>query len=441
MPKNLLLIHLESVSQMAFWQYSAEMPTLFELMRNSAAFSRFYSASTSSVMSMSDLLHGDSAEMDHLAVFPKNKGSLAGASSNLIQILIDNGYAVHGVQYGSFCLGDAPNNFWGVWPEAGGQFRQQSDREEMHREIRNFLGKSKSAGQPFVLYFWNMNTHLRDDDPLEPPDQAYHERFRSGYRLLDLSVKRLFGDLGDLDLFDDTLVVAFGDHGDDLFRHGLYRGRSHIIDPYANVCWCPLFIHDKSVEICISQQLVSMVDIKPTLLHMLLPGRQPEPLSTAFSGMNILASERTAAFTQSMFALQVERSDPARAITKSYAVTDGDFRLMVSSPVNLDDQGGVEFFFEQWDYGNTRNLLDFCRLDPQGKITGFGHPDAVHPHFVLTFTRKHVDIMAKTYEKLRQLLYSFIKLKEEQALKRFKDERKELFPDELFTRKRVRKAW
>lgn len=441
MPKNLLLIHLESVSQMAFWQYSAEMPTLFDLMGKSAAFSRFYAASTSSVMSMSDLLHGDSSEMDHLAVFPKDKGFLAGLSSNLFLILAENDYATYGVQYGSFCLGDAPNNFWGVWPEACGQFRQQKDREEMHGGIRDFLETSKAAGKPFALYFWNMNTHLRDDDPLEPPNQAYHERFQSGYRLLDLSVKRLFEDLGALGLLDDTLIIAFGDHGDDLFRHGLYRGRSHIIDPYANVCWCPLFIHDRNVEICISQKLMSMVDVKPTLLHMLLPERPPEPPTTPFSGINVLAADRSAAFSQSMFALQTERSDPARAITKSYAVTDGDFRLMASSPVNLDDSGGLEFFFEQWDYGNTRNLLDFCRLDSQGRITAFGHPDAVHPHFFLTFTQKHVDIMAKTYEKLRDLLHSFIKLKEAEALKRFAGGKKELFPEELLTRKRKRKAW
>ena len=439
MAKNIILIHLESVSQMAFWQYSAEMPALFELMRNSASFSRFYAASTSSVMSMSDLLHGDSSEMDHLPVFPKDRNSLLGKSSNLFGTLHERGYATHGVQYGSFCLGDAPNNFWGVWPEACGQFRWHNDRETMHREVKDFMEGAKQAKQPFALYFWNMNTHLRDDDPLEPPNQAYHERFQSGYRLLDASVKRLLEDVDGLGLFDDTLIVAFGDHGDDLFRHGLYRGRSHIIDPYSTVCGCPLFIRHRSVEVGIPQKLISIVDLKPTLLHMLFPEHPAEPPATSFSGVDILTADRTAAFSQSMFALQLERSDPARAITKSYAVTDGDFRLMVSSPTGVGDSGGLEFFLEQWDYGDTRNLLDFCKLDATGRITAFGDPDAVHPHFFLTFTPKHVNNMVESYGKLRELLYSFIKLKESEALKHSRDGRKELFPDELFTRKRVRK--
>jgi hypothetical protein len=343
------------------------------------------------------------------------------------------------LQYGSFCLGDAPNNFLGVWPDACGQFRWYNGREEMHRETRDFLEKAKAAGQPFVLYFWNMNTHLRDRDPLRGEgDLSYHERFQIGYRLLDLSIKRLLDDLANLGLLADSLIVAFGDHGDDLWRHGLYRGRSHTIDPYANVGWCPLFIYNNGLDVCIAPQLVSMIDLKPTLLHMLLPERSPDPPASPFSGIDILAVSRKIAFTQSMFALQLERSDPAKTITKSYAVTDGDLRVMASTGTDLDDTGGMEFYLEQWDYGNTRNLLDFCRLDARGNITGFGSPETVHPHFFMTMSPKNVKNLVEAYGKLRGLLYTFIKQKEAEALKHFTGERKHLFPDEIFARKRKR---
>lgn len=408
-PRNLLLIHLESLAQTTFWQYAAEMPTLFDLMQNSLSFSRFYTASTSSVMSMSDLLHGDSSEMDHLTVFPKRKGLLLGKSGNLFQILRDSGYATHGVQYGSFCLGDAPNGFWSVWPDACGPFRQPPNREEMHRGIRDFLEKSRSSGQPFGLYFWNMNTHLRDDDPAEPAVQAYHERFQSGYRLLDLSVERLLDDLRALDLLDDTLILAVGDHGDDLFRHGLYCGRSHIIDPYATTCWCPMFIAGKEIPPDLSPRLTSMVDVKPTLLRLLFPERPPKAPASPFSGTDIFTTGRDLAFTQSMFALQRERSDPAKVITKSYAVTDGVFRLMVSSPAMPEDSGGLELFCEQEDYGDTRNLL----------ANGLPTP------------------LKEKCESLKTALHSFIRLKEETALKYAAGEGGELFPEELFARTRV----
>lgn len=427
--KNLLLIHLESLSQMAFWQYAPEMPVLFRLMQKSLSFSRFYAASTSSVMSMSDLLHGDSSELDHLAVFPRSRGLLRGKAANLMRVLHDAGYASYGVQYGSFCLGDAPNSFWGVWPEICGSFRQPPNREEMHRELRDFLEKTRAAGQPFALYFWNMNTHLRDDDPLEPPAQAYHERFQSGSRLLDRSVKRLLEELENLDLLKDTLILAVGDHGDDLFRHGLYRGRSHIIDPYATVCWCPAFLHGGGIKPGLSRRLVSMVDWQPTLLRILFPERPPERLATPFSGGDIFTTKRSLAFSQSMFALQLERSDPGKAISKSYAVTDGDYRLMVSSPVLPEDSGGLEFFAEQCDYDNSRNLLDHCRLDAEGSIAAF------EPEFLADPDRSAR--LRQIYLGLKEALRSFIRQKESVALEHGAGEGGQLFTEELFRRNRV----
>lgn len=438
MPKNLVLIHLESLSQMAFWQYSAELGTLFSLMQRSAAFTNFQAASTSSVMSLSDLLHGDSSELDHLSVYPKDRISLRGASSNLFRILLDNGYRTHGIQYGSFCLGDAPNNFWGIWPDACGQFHWHNQREDMHRDARDFMEKAQAANEPFALYFWNMNTHLRDEDPLKDRSAAYHERFRAGCRLLDMSVARLLEDMSTLGVLQDTIIVVFGDHGDDLWRHGIYRGRSHIIDPYANVCWCPLFIYNNGYDICISQQIVSMIDLKPTLLAILLPRRPADPPATPFSGINILAEQRKVAFAQSMFALQLERSDPGKAITKSYSVTDGDYRLVASTGIDVEDSGGMELFLEQWDYGDTRNLLDFCRLDDHGGILHFGTPEAVHPHFFMTFTPKNIDHLQRGFESLRELLYSFIKQKEANAMTRVGDGRYHLFPDDVFRRRRRR---
>lgn len=438
MRKNVLLLHLESISQMAFWQYSAEMPTLFDLMQHSLSFSNFYTASTSSVMSMSDMLHGDSSEMDHLPVFPKNSNSLLGKSKNLFKLLLDNGYATQGVQYGSFCLGDAPNNFWGIWPKECGQFRWYNNRDKMHRETLDFVKESKNSNKPFALYFWNMNTHLSDNDPLEKPEQAYHERFQSGYRLLDESVTLLLNGLEQLDILKDTIIVGFGDHGDDIWQHGIYRGRSHIIDPYSNLCWCPFFIYDNGSGVDVTSRVVSILDIKPTLLHMLLPDLPPEESASPFSGVNIRTAERNIAFTQSIFALQIERSDPAHAITKSYAVTNGDFRLIVSSSTDLGDSGGLEFFWEQWDYANTRNLLDFFGLDDTGAITSFNNPEAVHPHFIYTFTERAVRNLAETYTELRDILYAYVTTKETEALKHLAGDKYALFPKEYFRKARKR---
>ena len=93
-------------------------------------------------------------------------------------------------------------------------------------------------------------------------------------------------------------------------------------------------------------------------------------------------------------------------------------------------------FLEQWDYGGTRNMLDFCRLDASGAITGFGSPDAVHPHFFMTMTKKNVDLLIQSHALLRELLRVYVRKKEEAAPAGSAGEQKHLFPEEMFRRAR-----
>lgn len=441
MSKNLVVLHLESVSQSSLWQFMEELQTLWKLSTRSAFFRRFYTASTSSVMSMCDIMHGDSAELDHNARFPRDKKSLAGRSSNLFRTLLHRGYMTKGVQYGSFCVGDAPNNFWGVWPDECGAFEWHDQFTVLHDEARDFMTRAKEKGNPFALYFWSMATHVRSD--LEgAAEMSFHERFRHGYRLLDKSVKRLLDDMAELGVLEDTLILVYGDHGDDFWRHGFNKGRTHVIEPYSNLCWTPLFIFNNDNDIGIYDSVASSTDIKATVLHMLFPDSLPEERATPFAGIDIIRESRQLAFSQSIFALQMEYSDPAKAVTKSYAVTDGELRLMVSSGGgDIENHGGMELFIEQWDYGNTRNMLDFFTLDGAGNIVSFDCADMVHPHFRLSFTKERVTSLVQAYIVLRQSLMNFIQLKESEALKQLSaEEENQLFPMDAFTGRR-RKQW
>jgi hypothetical protein len=432
MNKNLIILHLESISQSSFWQFAAELPVLWALSGNSANFRRFYTASTSSVMTMCDMMHGDSAELDHNPVFPKGKNCLAGRSSNLFHVLNECGYITKGIQYGSFCLGDAPNNFWGIWPDSCGQFTWCDKIEAFHSESRQFMFEAKTRGQPFALYHWNMATHIRNDSECGGGELGFIERYRRNFHLLDASVKQLMQDLVELELIENTLIVAYGDHGDDYWRHGLAMGRTHVIEPYSSLCWTPLFIFNNGYDKGIFDSLASSVDIKATVLHMLFPDLPTGDRTSPFAGLDLLSQGREVAFSQSIFALQLEHSDPAKAISKSYAVTDGDLRLMVSSGGNKPEEGGMELFFEQWDFGNTRNLLDFFELDKNGNIMAFNPLDAVHPHFTMSFTPPRITSMVQSYSTLRQVLANFIDSKEKAALEYFQGSNKQLFPMEMF---------
>lgn len=429
--QNLLVIYLENVSQMAFWQYSSQMPTLFALMQRSTQFSQFFTTNIDPVLSLSDLLHGTAEELDHVEHWPAQTYTLAGRASNMFAILHANGYATRGIVYGAQSPGNHQTGFEGIWPAKSGAFVHHTDREAMHQDAKDVFA-SAATGKPFALCFWNRNTNPEDIDPLvDRKSLPYHEYFQSGYELLDQSVKRLLADLEAAGQLQRTLIVVVGGNGADLWRHGMYGGQVNG-DPYANVCWTPYFMYNNDNDICIAQKLVSITDIKPTVLYMLL-GREADPKVTPWTGINIIKDARPVAYTQILPSLADGRH--------SYAITNGDFRLMVSAPAGgKNDNGGVEFFLDQWDYGNTRNLLDFCQLDEHGNITAFGHPDAVHPHFRMTFNPKQTYNLVEAYGRLRMQLLTYIREKETLAQKTMHKEAKQVFDLRLLTwsRNRIR---
>src|SRR5678815_896480 len=49
-------------------------------------------------------------------------------------------------------------------------------------------------------------------------------------------------------LLDDTLVVLYGDHGDDCWTHGYKGGMIHGTEPYTEIIATPFAIRDSSLE-------------------------------------------------------------------------------------------------------------------------------------------------------------------------------------------------
>ncbi len=435
MPANLVLIPLEGVSQTLFWQYREAMPILWELSTRSAMFSRFYAASTSAFQSFCDVAFGDSTELDHNPRFPDRPGCLAGQSTNLFAILREKGYAALGVQHGSAETDYAANNFWGAWPDSCGRFRRHGDYDSFFAESESFLDRAKADGTPFVLYYSDRAARSDDASPEKDETPLYHERFAKGFSLLDRSVGRLMNKLASLNLVADTIVVAYGPYGMDPWKHGVYRGRTMGIDPYADLCWTPMFIFNNNADICVAGQLISAIDLKPTLLHMLFPREEQPGARNILAGVDILRFRRQTALTQSMFALERENEGPSLGMAKSYAATDGEQRLIVTSTGGVPGDGGMELFFDARDPGNTRNFLDFFILNDDGYMTTFGKKDIVHVHFTQSFKPNLVMSIVDSYNQMRGQLYEFVRFKERGALARAGAGGAQ-FPDDAFKRKR-----
>jgi arylsulfatase A-like enzyme/multidrug efflux pump subunit AcrA (membrane-fusion protein) len=84
---------------------------------------------------------------------------------------------------------------------------------------------------------------------------------------LDFEIGRLFNHLGELGLLDDTMVVLFGDHGENMTEHDAWFDHAGLYDSVVHVpliLWAP-----GRVPVVDSPAMVTLVDVLPTVLEIL----------------------------------------------------------------------------------------------------------------------------------------------------------------------------
>lgn len=442
MQKNLLILHLESISRANLWQFRNELGTVWRLMSRSSQYTRFYTSSCSTQMTHIDFMEGDASSFDHCGHY---KGSFA---KRLVSPGIAGAIVAAGWRWGHF----ASSPFQQSILRRTGELVYVNNPaipllvDSLLREFRN----SVRDRRPMAAYFWDDTSHLAFNCPPKANAASVQERLAISYRMVDAAINRILTGLMELGLWENTVIVAFGDHGDEPWSHGLNKGYSHSISPYASTCWTPMFIFDHGEKAGTTDQLASTVDLKETVVRYMLRDADMPPAVEAilnpatrrsrYSGIDLFSEKRDFAFSQNLFALQLEHDDPEKGMEKGYAVTDGTYRLVVSSGGGRQGAGGLEFFYDQMDPTNSRNLLDFFNLDENGDITGFASPpDAVGKHFLYSFRPAQVESLQNVFRTLKKELRDFVETKEENALP-LNDGDRSLFPKEAFARavKRLR---
>lgn len=442
MSMNLVVLPIEGVSQTLLWQYREHMPILWQMALKSVYFRRFYTNSTSAFQSFCDFAYGDSSVLDHNLHYPENCGCLVEHSRNFFGIMKEQGYATMAVQHGASKPVYLKDNMLGAWPNDCGEFEWYSEYDPFFKAGLGFIESSHSIGQPFALYIADRAGTVEDNCVQKQNSVLFHERFEKGFSLLDGTVKKVLEKLSELGILDNTVILVYGPYGMDPWKHRLYGGRTHAMDPHADVCWTPMFLYNNGKDAKIVDSLACVIDLKPTLVELLLKN-PPKITARTFSGINLLGQIRDVAFTQNMFALERENEGAALGLTKSYGVTDGDQRLIASSDGGILGEGGMELYFDPRDSSNTRNFLDFFALDDSGKMTSFGVDKAIHPHFQLTFRMDNPDLLIRSitesYDAMRDILRRLIVQKETDALEHCEHPREaKLFNEKLLNIKRKR---
>ncbi|MBI3844681.1 MAG: sulfatase-like hydrolase/transferase [Planctomycetes bacterium] len=105
---------------------------------------------------------------------------------------------------------------------------------------------------------------------LTPEETAYvHSRYDAQIRGVDDDVKTILDELASLGVADNTLVVFFADHGEELYEHGHYF--FHACSPTEGVTRIPLVFRwpGRIPAGKVVDDLIEEIDVLPTLLDLL----------------------------------------------------------------------------------------------------------------------------------------------------------------------------
>jgi arylsulfatase A-like enzyme len=155
--------------------------------------------------------------------------------------------------------------------------------DDLHRAFASFAERSTNV--PFLSVIWSMDTHHpyfdREDLVSGSPDPIYHQRdimqMQDPSKQSELSElydrmvwfnDRTFGELlrvlNRLDLYDEAMIIALGDHGEAFGEHGIL---THSGRPYRSQTHVPLLVKLPRTMLAGSRrgEISQLIDVLPTL--------------------------------------------------------------------------------------------------------------------------------------------------------------------------------
>ncbi len=388
MKKNLVYIHLESLNH-AIYGHRQWFPCLNSIYSRSLRMNNFISTATSSIMALSDLVHGDDDVLEHN--FALEEGiSVNRTSDTLFDQLQMFGYQTQGIGYPkSWASVDS------VWSRSQ-SFHWHDSSIEMLAEAEEIVADKT---QPFALYFWNLSSHLCYADAIKRSGQHSFENWQLGYKSMDNTIGHILQLLIKHQQLENTIIVGFGDHGDDFWNHGYNGGFAHSIEPYTSLVHTPAFIFDPSRVNQDINHLVSLTDLKQTTLDLMGLPYLDTPQTPSYSA---LSGQRKYCFSRNLFSQQPDSSSES-PLHKGYSITSDFFHLLYSN-------GGYQMFAWQADTANQFDLLSlFVESDAGEKRLnverlGKGRLGGPHPHITRFLGENCHRVIQENYCDLRARL-------------------------------------
>jgi arylsulfatase len=235
------------------------------------------------------------------------------------------------------------------------------------RSLRLFSDVSASRKSSFFHFIHFFDAHWPYEPPTDTPGVVCKNAYEGEVAYLDSHFKQWFDWMDGSGFLEETLVVLFGDHGEDL--HGWYPGdrggeegdhpeeKGHGALLYDQTLLVPLIFYNKEFPRRDSGSLVRLVDIMPTCLDLL--GIPPPPGLDGRSLASVVRGEGPAlplpAYSETLYPReQVEATGGMFSWTRDLKAVRIDDRYKVIFHIDSDI---VELYDLQNDPLERYNLL------------------------------------------------------------------------------------
>jgi len=342
-------------------------------------------------MTLIDLFHGNSFEMDNLA-FLSSEG-LNSRCKNLYEVLMNKGYRVNALWYTT--KKEELEKGINIWSKNLEKVYATNVLCKLEKKI-----DESTDEQPFALHLCDLVSHISHSDDFTDDSKNYTEKYRKACIHSDNLIDYTLNLLEKKGLLDNTVILLYGDHGDEYWTHGFNAGYIHILEPYTSQIWTPMMIYSSDLKPEKINKPASTVDIRKTCLGLL--GIQ-DPDSFEYAGIDLFKDENKVVFSQNFLANQ--QYHPTLPLRKAYCVVNETYNLVVSD-------SGLEMYAYKLDTTNHCNLLNFFELDSKGLLR-FKKPRKTSGHFddIFIKTDKNILDIQKNFYELRNLLKERVTIK------------------------------
>ncbi len=380
--RNLVIIHLESLNLLNYRMNSRLFPTLYGLEKRGVFFEKYYSTATSTIMVTTDLAYGGIMH-DESCRGINWRLEKQTYNSSLFDDLHNDGYRTLVAQYPS---GNDDMRWININHRYG--LCTNVDFFGSYKEYINEIEEFVRHEGAFALWVCPYTANIAYNSYELDGRIRGLDRWRIGYERLDDQVRDIIRILEKSKLMEKTTLVLYGDHGDDLYQHGMYGGLSHAIEPFETLIHTPLVIIDDRLSPCRTDALLDTTQIGKIIRGLL---KHPEK---AMALENLAYDNKRFILSRNLYAAQLVK---AGSFEKAYSLTDGNFLLVAGIH-------GLRFYDTVMDPTCALNLLDFYVMSEE-KLVIYDHcVSKMKFHFPYIFDRDSLEFIASKFVKMRERL-------------------------------------